>query len=133
MATSAPAACAPEVVQQIRRSLVEHPVDELGALTSVELHSLAALICALHEPSGAFRAQFERLNRREDLVALAATRGIPVEPSLLERFERLVGVGEPQDLGDRELAAITAGVGCDRALQGLVVLLRLWPGSSAQF
>jgi len=125
MATSAPAVCPPEVLQQIRRTLSDHPVAELGALRPSELNSLAELICALNEPGGLFRAQFERLSSRADLVALAASRGIPVEPSLLERFERLVGERVPLD--DAQLAVVSAGNGHDAALQGLQLLYLLMP------
>jgi hypothetical protein len=125
MATSAPAACPPAVLQQIRRTLSDHPVAELGALRPAELHSLAELICALSEPDGAFRASFERLGSRSELVALAASRGIPVEPSLLERFERLVGESVP--LSDDQLAVVSAGRGTDSALQGLQLLLLMLP------
>ena len=125
MATSAPAVCPPEVLQQIRRTLSDHPVAELGALRPSELNSLAELICALNEPGGHFRAQFERLSSRADLVALAASRGIPVQPSLLERFERLVGEGVPWD--DAQLAVVSAGNGTDAALQGLQLLSLMMP------
>jgi hypothetical protein len=55
------------------------------------------------------------------LVALAATRGIPLQPSLLERFERLAraGSGEAQPLSDRQLQAVSAGAVADLALLGL--------------
>lgn len=125
MATSAPVACAPEVLQQIRRALAERPMPELGKLLPSELTSLAELICALNEPGGVFRAQFERLSTREELVALAATRGIPIEPSLLERFQRFAAGAGPQDLGDRELAAVSAGR-VDPGVQGLQYQLVRW-------
>ena len=124
MATAVAAACAPEVLQQIRRTLAQHPIAELGSLTPRELGSLAELICALNEPGGAFRAQFESLSSRSELVALAASRGIPVEPSLLERFERLVGASS-QNLSDAELEAVSAGAP-DRALQGFQQQLGAW-------
>ncbi|MEB3172819.1 MAG: hypothetical protein VKL97_03040 [Cyanobacteriota bacterium] len=123
MATSAPAACAPEVLQQIRRTLADHPMPELGKLLPTELNSLADLICALSEPDGAFRAQFERLSNREELVALAAGRGIPVEPSLLERFERLARGGQAEPLSDAQLETVAAGKGTDLAVRGLQSLL----------
>ena len=133
MATFAPAICPPDVLQHIRQSLAAHPVAELGALRPAELNSLAELICALGRDGGAFRAQFERLRSREELVALAASRGIPVEPSLLERFEQLARSGGPEPLGDRQLASVTAGVAQqDQALQGLQLLLLMLP-SDAQF
>lgn len=125
MATSAPVACAAEVLQQIRRTLAEHPITELGALLPSELNSQAELICALSEPGGAFRAQFERLRSRDELVALAATRGIPIEPSLLERFQRFAAGGAVQDLGDRELAAVSAGR-VDAGVQGMQLQLVRW-------
>ncbi|MBM5800022.1 MAG: hypothetical protein FJ077_04100 [Cyanobacteria bacterium K_DeepCast_35m_m2_023] len=125
MATAAHAACAPEVLQQIRRTLAEQPIAELGSLTPRELHSLAELICALSEPGGVFRAQFERLSSRSELVALAASRGIPVEPSLLERFEQLVGANAARELEDRELAAVSAGAS-DQALLGFQRQLGVW-------
>jgi len=130
MATSAPAVCPPEVLQQIRDSLTAHPVAELGALRPSELHSLAELICVLSEAGGQFRAQFERLSSRDELVALAAGRGIPVEPSLLERFERLARAASP--LSDDQLASVSAGSTQDSALQGIHLLLLMLP-SGARF
>lgn len=131
MATSAPAACPPEVLQQIRCSLAAQPVAELGALLPSELNSLADLICALSEADGAFRARFERLSSRDELVALAASRGIPVAPSLLERFERLASRAEAEPLNDAQLAAVSAGAGQqDGAVQGLQLLLLLLPGDA---
>jgi hypothetical protein len=114
-------ACAPEVLQQIRKSLKSRCPAELVGLLPSELQSLAELICALSEPDGVFRASFERLASRADLVALAATRGIPLQPSLLERFERLAraGSGEAQPLSDRQLQAVSAGAVADLALLGL--------------
>ena len=132
MATFAPAVCPPEVLQQIRRTLSDHPVAELGALTPKELTSLAELICALSEAGGAFRARFERLRSREELVALAASHGIPVQPSLLERFEQLSRASGSEPLGDHQLAAVSAGAAQDSALQGLQVLLLMLP-SDARF
>lgn len=125
MAISAPAACAPEVLQQIRNALAARPIAELGALLPSELNSLAELICALSEPGGAFRARFEQLSSRDELVALAATRGIPIEPSLLERFQRFSAGGAVQDLGDRELSAVSAGR-FDPGVQGLQRQLMHW-------
>ena len=114
-------ACAPEVLQQIRRSLQSRCPAELVGLRPSELASLAELICALSEPDGAFRASFERLDSRAELVALAATRGIPLQPSLLERFERLAhaDAGDAQSLSDRQLQAVSAGAASDLALLGL--------------
>ena len=114
-------ACAPEVLQQIRQLLKSRCPAELVGLLPSELQSLAELICALSEPDGVFRASFERLASRADLVALAATRGIPLQPSLLERFERLAraGSGEAQPLSDRQLQAVSAGAVADLALLGL--------------
>jgi hypothetical protein len=114
-------ACSPEVLQQIRQSLKSRCPAELVGLLPSELQSLAELICALSEPDGVFRASFERLASRADLVALAATRGIPLQPSLLERFERLAraGSGEAQPLSDRQLQAVSAGAVADLALLGL--------------
>lgn len=114
-------ACAPEVLQQVRQSLQSRCPAELVGLLPSELRSLAELICALSEPDGLFRASFERLASRAELVALAATRGIPLQPSLLERFERLAGVamGEAQPLSDRQLQAVSAGAAPDLALLGL--------------
>ena len=132
MATFAPAVCPPEVLQQIRRTLSDHPVDELGELRPSELNSLAELICALSQRGGAFRAQFERLTSREELVALAASCGIPVEPSLLERFERLAGVRDCEPLSDAQLARVAAGAPHDLAVQGLQLLLLMLP-SDARF
>ena len=132
MATSAPAICPPEVLQQIRRTLSDHPVAELGALRPSELNSLAELICALSQAGGAFRTQFERLNSRDELVALAASRGIPVEPSLLERFERLAAVNDCEPLSNAQLAQVAAGTGQDSAMQGLQLLLLMLP-SDARF
>ena len=114
-----PAACAPEVQQQIRRSLKASCPAELVGLRPSELSSLAELICALREPDGQFRACFERLRSREELVALAATRGIPLQPSLLERFERLAPTAEPETLSDAELQAVSAGGAVDPAVLGL--------------
>lgn len=125
MATTATTDCAPEVRRQIRTALQQHPVAELGSLSASELNSLAALICALSEAGGAFRAHFERLGSRTELVALAASRGIPIEPSLLERFESLAGAGAAQPLGDRDLAVVSAGRP-DLALQGLQWQLTRW-------
>jgi hypothetical protein len=109
------------VLQQIRQSLKSRCPAELVGLLPSELQSLAELICALSEPDGVFRASFERLASRADLVALAATRGIPLQPSLLERFERLAraGSGEAQPLSDRQLQAVSAGAVADLALLGL--------------
>lgn len=114
-------ACAPEVLQQIRQSLKSRCPAELAGLLPSELQSLAELICALSEPDGVFRASFERLASRTELVALAATRGIPLQPSLLERFERLAraGSGDAQPLSDRQLQAVSAGAVADPALLGL--------------
>lgn len=125
MAISAPAACSPAVLQQIRQALAARPLAELGALRPSELNSLAELICALNEPGAAFRAQFERLNSREELVALAATRGIPIEPSLLERFQRFAVGTPPQVLADRELSAVCAGR-ADAGVQGLQLQVLRW-------
>jgi hypothetical protein len=125
MAISAPAACSPAVLQQIRHTLAACPIAELGALLPSELQSLAELICALSEPGGAFRAQFDRLSSREELVALAATRGIPIEPSLLERFQRFAVGAPPQELADRELSAVCAGR-ADPGLQGFQLQLVRW-------
>jgi len=114
-----PPACAPEVLQQIRRSLKASCPAELVGLLPSELSSLAELICALSEPDGQFRARFEGLSSRQELVALAATRGIPLQPSLLERFERLAPAGRPEPLSDAELQAVSAGAAADAALRGL--------------
>ena len=131
MATSAPASCPPEVLQQIRRTLSDHPVAELGDLRPAELNSLAELICALSQGGGAFRAQFERLNSREDLVALAASHGIPVQPSLLERFEQLARVSAADALTDAQLASVTAGAGQqDAAVHGLQLMLLMLPSET---
>ena len=116
---SRPAACAPEVLQQVRRSLKASCPAELLGLRPSELSSLAELICALSAPDGQFRARFEGLRSREELVALAATRGIPLQPSLLERFERLAPISEPETLSDAELQAVSAGGAVDRVLLGL--------------
>jgi len=118
-AGSRPAACAPEVQQQIRRSLKASCPAELVGLRPSELGSLAELICALREPDGQFRACFEGLRSREELVALAATRGIPLQPSLLERFERLAPTAETETLSDAELQAVSAGGAVDAAVLGL--------------
>jgi len=114
-------ACAPEVLQQIRQSLKSRCPAELVGLLPSELHSLAELICALSEPDGVFRTSFERLDSRAELVALAATRGIPLQPSLLERFERLAraGTGAAQPLSDQQLQGVSAGSAPDLALLGL--------------
>ena len=56
---------------------------------------------------------------REELVALAATRGIPLQPSLLERFERLAPISGPETLSDAELQAVSAGGSVDPVLLGL--------------
>jgi hypothetical protein len=114
-----PPACAPEVLQQIRDSLKASCPAELVGLLPSELSSLAELICALSEPDGQFRARFEGLRSRTELVALAATRGIPLQPSLLERFERLAAAGRPEPLSDAELQAVSAGDAADAALLGL--------------
>lgn len=114
-----PPACAPEVLQQIRDSLKASCPAELVGLLPSELSSLAELICALSEPDGQFRARFEGLRSRTELVALAATRGIPLQPSLLERFERLAPAGRPEPLSDAELQTVSAGAAADAALQGL--------------
>ena len=116
---SRPAACAPEVLQQVRRSLKASCPAELVGLRPSELSSLAELICALSESDGQFRSCFEGLRSREELVALAATRGIPLQPSLLERFERLAPISEPETLSDAELQAVSAGGAVDRVLLGL--------------
>lgn len=118
-ASRRPLACAPEVLQQIRRSLKASCPDELVGLRPSELTSLAELICALSEPDGQFRARFAGLGSREELVALAATRGIPLQPSLLERFERLAPDSRPALLTDGELQAVSAGGSADRVLLGL--------------
>lgn len=118
-ASCRPPACAPQVLQQIRRSLKASCPAELEDLRPGELRSLAELVCALSEPDGQFRLCFERLRSREELVALAATRGIPLQPSLLERFERLALVGRPQALTDGELQAVSAGAAADPVLLGL--------------
>ena len=128
MATYAPASCPPGVLQQIRRTLSDHPVAELGALTPNELNSLAELICALSEAGGAFRAQFERLSSREELVALAASHGIPVQPSLLERFEQLARATAGDAPSDAQLATAFGGAGQqDTAMQGLQLMLLMLP------
>ena len=114
-----PPACAPEVLQQIRRSLKASCPAELVGLLPSELGSLAELICALSEPDGQFRARFEGLHSRTELVALAATRGIPLQPSLLERFERLARAPRPEALSDAELQAVSAGSAADAVLLGL--------------
>jgi|GEM_PF-2271345 hypothetical protein len=114
-----PAACAPEVLQQVRRSLKASCPAELVGLRPSELSSLAELICALSEPDGQFRSCFEGLRSREELVALAATRGIPLQPSLLERFERLAPISGPEPLSDAELQAVSAGGAVDPVLLGL--------------
>lgn len=127
-----PTACAPEVLQQIRRSLKASCPAELVGLLPSELGSLAELICALSEPDGQFRARFEGLRSREELVALAATRGIPLQPSLLERFERLAPAAVPAPLSDAELQAVSAGGAADAALLGLrgqLPLLLSWAQS----
>ena len=116
---SRPAACAPEVLQQVRRSLKASCPAELLGLRPSELSSLAELICALSAPDGQFRARFEGLRSREELVALAATRGIPLQPSLLERFERLAPISEADPLSDAELQAVSAGGAVDPVLLGL--------------
>ena len=123
MATSAPAACPPDVLQQIRRTLAEHPMPELGKLLPTELNSLADLICALSEPDGAFRAQFACCSNRQELVALAAGRGIPVEPSLLERFERLARSTQAEPLNDAQLETVAAGHATDLVVWGFQSLL----------
>ena len=114
-----PTGCAPEVLQQIRRSLKASCPAELVGLLPSELSSLAELICALSEPDGQFRARFEGLRSRAELVALAATRGIPLQPSLLERFERLASAARPEALSDAELQAVSAGGAGDAVLLGL--------------
>lgn len=116
---TSPAACAPEVLQQVRRSLKASCPAELVGLRPSELSSLAELICALSEPDGQFRSCFEGLRSREELVALAATRGIPLQPSLLERFERLAPISGPETLSDAELQAVSAGGSVDPVLLGL--------------
>ncbi|MBM5799136.1 MAG: hypothetical protein FJ060_13445 [Cyanobacteria bacterium K_Offshore_0m_m2_072] len=58
-------------------------------------------------------------------MALAATRGIPIEPSLLERFQRFAAGSAVQDLGDRELAAVSAGR-VDAGVQGMQLQLVRW-------
>jgi hypothetical protein len=113
------AACAPEVLQQIRRSLKASCPAELVGLLPSELSSLAELICALSEPDGQFRARFEGLRSRQELVALAATRGIPLQPSLLERFERLATAARSETLSDADLQAVSAGGAADVLLLGL--------------
>lgn len=116
---SRPAACPPEVLQQVRRSLKASCPAELVGLRPSELSSLAELICALSEPDGQFRTCFEGLRSRDELVALAATRGIPLQPSLLERFERLAPISEPETLSDAELQVVSAGGAVDPVLLGL--------------
>jgi hypothetical protein len=118
-AAGRPTACSTQVLQQIRRSLKDSCPAELVGLLPSELSSLAELICALSEPDGQFRARFEGLRSREDLVALAAMRGIPLQPSLLERFERLAPVARPEVLSDGELQAVSAGGAADAVLLGL--------------
>jgi hypothetical protein len=131
-ASCRPAACAPEVLEQIRHSLKTTCPAELVGLLPGELKSLAELICALNEPDGQFRSQFASLRSREELVALAAMRGIPLQPSLLERFERLAPVGRPEVLSDGELQAVSAGGVANAVLLGLRAhwpALLSWPRS----